>query len=54
MDLDHWWMDHTNLVTLTSWLADNGWDASEVAYAVEKPWKYEEEWKAAVAELEAV
>jgi len=35
-----WWIKHSNLVTLTSWMATNGYTAAEVAYAVEKPWKH--------------
>jgi hypothetical protein len=44
-DVDQeWFKDHANLVLLTSWMADNGYDAKDVAYAVEKPWKYEAEY----------
>jgi hypothetical protein len=43
-----WFADHANLVTLTSWLAEYGdATASDVAYAVEKPWKYEAAFRAA-------
>lgn len=53
MDLSHWWDDHSNLVTLTSWMADqDAYSAHDIAYAVEKPWKYEEEYREAVAEIE--
>lgn len=38
-----WFSDHSNLVTLTSYMAANGYTAEELAYAVEKPWKYEDE-----------
>lgn len=37
-DTDKLTMDH--LVVLTSWMADNGYTPSEIAYAVEKPWKH--------------
>jgi hypothetical protein len=53
MDLMHWWDASDNMVTLTAWMADNGYSAKDVAYAVEKPWKYEDEFKTATAELEA-
>jgi hypothetical protein len=43
----HWYLIHANIVTLTAWLADNGRDAKTVAYAVEKPWKFEDEWEEA-------
>ena len=35
-----WFMSHDNIVTLTAYMADNGYDAADIAYAVEKPWKY--------------
>jgi hypothetical protein len=41
-----WYGDHANLVGLTAWLADNGYDAKAVAHAVEKPWHYEVEYLA--------
>lgn len=34
---------HEDLVVLTAWMADHGYDAKAIAYAVEKPWKYEQE-----------
>jgi hypothetical protein len=41
---------HDDLVVLTAWMADNGYTAEEVAYAVEKPWKFDRElWDARVA-----
>ena len=42
-----WYEFHDNLVTLTSYMAETGASAEDVAYAVEKPWKYESEFKAA-------
>lgn len=50
---DIWYGDHSNLVMLTAWLADHGRDAQEVAYAVEKPWDFEEEYREARAEHNA-
>ena len=35
-----WWANHDNIVTLTAWMAEHGHDAREVAYAVEKTWKF--------------
>jgi hypothetical protein len=46
----NWWDDHDNLVTLCNWLAENGRSGGEVAYAVEKPWKYEDEFNEATKE----
>lgn len=48
MELHHPSSDHgdqpeiscTDVVTLTAWMAEHGYTASEVAYAVEKPWKH--------------
>ena len=49
---DPWFTDHSNLVTLTSYMADNGYNAEDIAYAVEKPWKYEDVFaEAIVAQL---
>ncbi len=48
----HWWDNYDNMVTLTAWLADNAYDAKDVAYAVEKPWKYEGEFYAAKYDLD--
>jgi hypothetical protein len=46
-----WWSDYDNIILLTRYLADRGDPAEEVAYAVEKPWKYEEEFESARTEL---
>lgn len=49
-----WWEDHDNLILTSRWMADNGYDASDLAYFIEKPWKYEDEYISAkvVNELE--
>ncbi len=47
MTAPRWFQVHDNLVTLTRWMADNGYTADDLAYAVEKPWKYEDEWRQA-------
>lgn len=53
MELDpDWWQNHDNLSRLCYWLAGNGYDASDIAYAVEKPWKFEDEYRDCVAERE--
>ena len=31
---------HDDLVILTSYMAEHGYSAPEIAYAVEKPWKF--------------
>ena len=35
-------MTRDDLVLLTAYMADHNYTASDIAYAVEKPWKYEE------------
>jgi hypothetical protein len=45
-----WFGDHSNIVTLVSYMADNGYNAQDIAYAVEKPWKYEDVFLSAIAE----
>ncbi|MEE8177716.1 MAG: hypothetical protein V3T65_06955 [Acidobacteriota bacterium] len=42
-----WYEDHDNLVLLTRYLAAMDDSSTEIAYAVEKPWKFEKEFKAA-------
>jgi hypothetical protein len=53
---DAWWRFHDNVVQLAHHLADTGWEAKNVAHAVEKPWKFEDEYREALiaqAESEA-
>ena len=48
--MSNWYTDHDNLVLMTAWLADrSGTTALTVAYAVEKPWKYEGDFRLAHA-----
>jgi hypothetical protein len=49
-DGDQWFLRHENVVTLTSWMAWHHCSADAVAYAVEKPWKFEDEFEQAVLE----
>jgi len=39
-----WFEVHENIAALARWMADQGFSASEVADAVEKPWKYHDEY----------
>jgi len=48
-----WYAIHDNIVLLAHYLADRGDDAKDVAYAIEKPHKYEDEYNAARAALDA-
>ena len=45
-----WFTYHENLVTLTRYMAENEYSAEQVAYAVEKPWKFDEEFELAQAD----
>lgn len=47
---DPWWADHTEVVRLVWHMAESGWDATEVARAVEKPWCYDAEHQLALNE----
>lgn len=38
-----WWADHTNLALL----AEEMGDADDIVYMLEKPWKFDQEFKAA-------
>lgn len=47
-----WWTSHDNLVTLTAWMANNNYQADNLAHAVEKPWAWESEFLAAKYDLD--
>lgn len=48
-----WYMNHDNIVTLIDWMAeDNSYSKQDLASAVEKPWKYEDEFRTAQAKLD--
>jgi hypothetical protein len=38
-----WWERHDNMVSTADWMADNGYEAKDVALLVEKPWKFTDE-----------
>ena len=44
-----WYEDRANLAECCRWLADNGFDEGQVAYCVEKPWKFEGEYATCLA-----
>lgn len=50
-DTRHWYRDYENVAVLVSYLAARGDSATSIAYAVEKPWKYDEEFRTAQAIL---
>ena len=41
---------HADIVLLVNYLADRGADVDDLTYAVEKPWKYDDELTAAKEE----
>lgn len=43
-----WWRDHDAMVTLTAYMAEHGHDGKAIAHAVEKPWKYGDEYALAL------
>lgn len=49
-DTQPWYADHANLVLLTAYMAVSGYDASEVARAVEKPWSYADDFALATVD----
>ena len=49
--MTEWFEKYTNIVLLTAWMAQNFHEAEAVAYAVEKPWKFENEFRQAVKDL---
>lgn len=52
-----WCDDHNNVAMLIRWLGikalTNNWDADDYASVVEKPWKWDTEWRELQAELVA-
>ena len=46
-----WYAYHENIITLTRYMAENGYEPDSIAYAVEKPWKYGDVFEDAQAEI---
>jgi hypothetical protein len=42
---ERWEPSYDEVVRLTAWMASHGYSASDVAYAVEKPWKHADCWE---------
>lgn len=40
-----WYEDHRNLAALWTWLDENGQEPRDPSHFMEKPWKWDEEWK---------
>lgn len=45
-----WWHDHREIAALIAWLDENARLPDDVAYLVEKPWKYDHEYGDMLAE----
>jgi len=45
---EDWWTYYENIILLVHYLAEVGWQAEDIAYAVEKPWKYFQEFSSAI------
>lgn len=44
-----WYEDYDNIVLVVRHMADEGFSPRQIAEVVEKPWKYESEYRAAKA-----
>ncbi len=47
-----WWLRVENMAALAYWMSDHGYATYTVAYMVEKPWKFTEEYREMIAEQE--
>lgn len=46
MTEQQWWADHENLAEVARRMHNEGDEVSEILYMLEKPWKFEDYWKA--------
>lgn len=46
-----WYSDRGNIVTLLWWMEEQGFPIEDIIGAVEKPWKWEDEFKKAEEEF---
>lgn len=46
--MSEWYDDRANLARLAGYMGEQGDTIEDVAYMLEKPWKYEDEWQAAI------
>lgn len=49
-DDDNWYDDRVNLAAVARRMGQQGDGVDDVAYMLEKPWKFEDEWLAALQE----
>lgn len=53
-NMEDWYMTHENMVTLMQFMADQAeYDKGDMAYATEKPWKFEAVFRAAERTVDA-
>lgn len=48
-----WWHDHREIAALLAWLDERGETPDDVAYLVEKPWKWTPEYQQMLNEQRA-
>ena len=55
-DSGYWWEDHRNIYLLLEWLRGNSdsYDGDMAIDVVEKPWKWDDEYQEALAEIEQI
>lgn len=46
-----WWNNHDNLLVLLDSMQNSGATPEEIIYAMEKPWKFNDEYQSALGEL---
>lgn len=44
---DQWYDDRVNLALLARYMEQQGDSASDVVYMLEKPWKFQDDWREA-------
>lgn len=44
---EFWYDERRNLATVAHWMGEQGETVEDVAYMLEKPWKFEDEWRRA-------
>ena len=44
--------DYTKIACLAEWMHAEGWEFTDIAYMLHKPWKYVEEWVKCKADLD--
>jgi len=47
----HWWDDHRNLAMVAEFMQRQGHDFPDIVYMLAKPWKHNDDFNLAVAEL---